>query len=315
MVGYRAIRADTLTNLAFVPEGDPIHRAAAALRTGLVGKPTLRADVSRLAGPLPTPGRIVERVISHGRHLEVVWDDGLVLHTHLRRHGTWHLYREADEWRLPLGDVSVELYTHDWVAVCFRAAHVETYRQLDRSRHPGFGPLAPDLRERSADLDECANRMYHYHDQDAPVAEVLLDEHVASGIGNVYRCEVLWATQIHPFAPVSSLDGDDCAELITVAADLLRTNLHHLRRVDTPFVKGGLAVYGRNGQRCARCGDTINVNRSGDHGRLLYWCPGCQQHRAPQFESFDADDTRDMDPHPAASRFLDDLPWRRTDAG
>jgi endonuclease-8 len=298
-----------------VPEGDSIHRAAAALRTALVGKPTLRADATRLVGPLPTPGRIVERVISHGRHLEVVWDDGLVLHTHLRRHGTWHLYREADDWRLPVADMSVELRTHDWVAVCFRAAQVETYRQFDRSRHPGFGPLAPDLRDRAADLDECANRLYHYPVQDAPVAEVLLDEHVAAGIGNVYRCEVLWATQIHPFAPVSALDGDDCADLIVVAAKLLRANLHHLRRIDTPFVKGGLAVYGRNGQRCARCGDTVCVNRSGDHGRLLYWCPGCQRHRAPQFESFDADQPIGMDPHPAASRYLHDLPWRRIDAG
>jgi endonuclease-8 len=142
---------------------------------------------------------------------------------------------------------------------------------------PGFGPLAPDLRERSADLDECANRMYHYHDQDAPVAEVLLDEHVASGIGNVYRCEVLWATQIHPFAPVSSLDGDDCAELITVAAELLRTNLHHLRRVDTPFVKGGLG-YGRNGQRCARCGHTAAREPIGRCGRLLL-VSHARQHR------------------------------------
>ena len=281
----------------------------------MVGKPTIRFDAPGLLGPSPAVGRVVERVASHGRHLEIVWDDGIVLHTHLRKNGAWHLYRDGELWRRSVTEMRVEVRTADWVGVCFSAPVVETYRQFDRSRHPGFGSFGPDLSEPDADLDESANRLYHHPDQDAFVAEVLLDEHIARGLGNVYRCELLWSTQVHPFATVSSLDGDDCAMIIEAAAQLVRSNIRREPTRIGPPPLTHLQVYGRNGQQCSRCGDTVEVCRSGEHGRLLYWCSGCQLHRAPAHHSDDLDETREMDPHPAAARYLHDLPWRRHEAG
>lgn len=303
-----------------VPEGDTIHRAAAALRTALVGKPIVRFDAPRLYGPRPAPGRVVERVESHGKHLDIVWDDGLVLHTHMRMTGSWHLYRVGERWRKSVHRMRAEIAVADWIAVCFDAPVVETFRSLDRTRHPGFGSLGPDLCDADADLDECINRLYHHDPQDDAVCEVLLDQRVACGVGNVYRCEVLWACEMHPFAPVSVLDADDCTQLIHASARLLRANLHHTARITAPTVKGGLAVYGRNGQRCPRCGDTVKVQRFGEHARLLYWCPGCQTRHAPAAppppQVFNDDTGRmevvkEMDPHPAARQYLDELPWRR----
>ena len=93
---------------------------------------------------------------------------------------------------------------------------------------------------------------------------------------------------------------------------MLRSNLTTARRVTAPGVRGGLAVYGRNGQRCARCGATIECRQIGVHARTLYWCPGCQTHLDPYLAP-SSDDTP-MDPHPAAQRWLADLPWNR-DAG
>lgn len=300
-----------------MPEGDPIHRAAAALRTALAGKPIVRFDAPHLVGPHPAVGRVVERVESHGKQLDVVWDDGLVLHTHMRARGSWHLYRQGERWRQSAADVRVEIDTENWVAVCFNAPVVETFRQFDRSRHPGFGPLGPDLCHPDADLDESINRLYHYHDQTAPVAEALLDDHIARNVGNVYRCEALWACGLHPFAPISSLDGNDCADLIEAAATLVRA---HVRRPDVAAPIDPVssandvpAVYARNGQRCARCGDTVHVCRSGDHAHLLYWCPGCQLNHSPFVGAVIDDDTPAMDRHPAAAQFLNELPWRRND--
>ncbi len=296
-----------------MPEGDTIHRTASALRTALVGKPITGFDAPRLVGPHPTDGRIIELVESHGKHLEIVFDDGLILHTHMRMSGSWHLYRAEEKWQKSVHQMRVQIEAGEWVAVCFNAPVVETYRQFDRSRHPGLGSLGPDLCKADADLDECINRMYHAADQSEPVAELLLDQHVACGVGNVYRCEVLWACGMHPFAPVGTLDGDDCAQLIHTAARMLRDNLQHAGRITTAATKGGLAVYGRNGQRCIRCGDTVEVVRMGRNARLLYWCPGCQLQRAPVEPTPPAadDSSREMDPHPAAAKFLSDLPWRR----
>jgi endonuclease VIII len=285
----------------------------------LAGKPITWFEAPRLIGPIPAAGRVVERVESHNRQLDIVWDDGLVLHTHMRHsNGAWHLYRQGERWRESVSQMRVEIHTDQWVAVCFGAPVVETYRQFDRSRHPGSGPLGPDLCRADADIDETINRLYHYHDQDAPVAEALLDEHVARNVGNVYRCEALWACAMHPFAPVSSLDGTDCADLIAAAAAVVRSRVHHVdpahpARPLVPAVDA-LDVYGRNGQRCARCGDTVHVCRSGDHAHLLYWCPGCQVRHSPFVDApVMLDDTREMDPHPAAAQFLSQLPWRRHD--
>jgi endonuclease-8 len=298
-----------------MPEGDTIHRTAAALRTALVGRPTARFDAPRLYGPKPSIGRVVELVESHGKHLEIVWDDGLVLHTHLRMSGSWHLYRIGEPWRKPDGQARVVIEVPDWIAVCFSAPVVETYREFDMFRHPGYGRLGPDLCTASIpELELCARRIHEYLERDLHVCDVLLDQHVACGVGNVYRSEILWACELSPFARISSLEPSDCVQLITTAARMLRANLKAgQRRTTNESLTGGLAAYGRNGQPCSRCGDTIHVRRVGDHARVLYWCPGCQVRHAPCADLTPPGVPREMDPHPAASKYLAELPWRRHD--
>jgi endonuclease VIII len=293
-----------------MPEGDTIHRAASALRTALAGRPMLRFDAPRLVGPVPQAGRIVERVESHGKHLEIEWDNAMVLHTHMRMSGSWHLYRRGERWRKPYEQMRAAIETEEWVAVCFNAPLVETYRQPDRRRHPGMGRLGPDLCKPETDLGVVVNLLLSYPDSDARLAEVLLDQRVMCGVGNVYRCEVLWATGLSPFAPVGSLTERDAIRIVNTAASQLRANLSQASRVTTTEVKGGLAVYGRIGQRCARCSDSIEMRRLGEQNRMLYWCPGCQTHLDPRVDVA-ADATPTMDPHPAAQRFLADLPWNR----
>ena len=296
----------------FVPEGDTIYRTAAALRTALTGRAITRFDAPRLYGPHPTIGRVVERVQSHGKHLEILWDDGIVLHTHLRMSGSWHLYRIGERWHRRSEQMRVVIEVPDWVAVCFNAPIVETYREFDRFRHPGTGRLGPDLSTAPDEqLMECARRIFEYPEQDCPIAEVLLDQHVACGVGNVYRSEILWANTLSPFAEVGSLLPMDCVQLIHTASRMLRANLQTAQRVTAPSIPGGLAVYGRTGQRCARCGDTVEVRRVGEHARTLYHCPGCQVRYQPCKVVAPGMKAPVMDPHPAAEKYLADLPWRR----
>ena len=228
-----------------VPEGDTIYRAAASLRTALLGRCIASFDAQRLVGPSPQIGAAVENVESHGKHLEITFDDGIVLHTHMRMTGSWHLYRHGERWRKRRTQARAIIETDEWIAVCFNAPVVETYRAFDARRHPRAGKLGPDLCRMDADLHECVARMQHYDDPSATIAEVLLDQRVMCGVGNVFRCEVLWASGVHPWAPVGSLPQSACLDLVLTAAGLLRANLNKVQRVTAPDVSGGLAVYGR----------------------------------------------------------------------
>ena len=263
-----------------MPEGEAIHRTAAALRTALVGRPVVSFEAPHLDGPAPTPGRVVELVESHARQLDIIWDDGLVLHTNLFLGGAWHLYRTGERWRKPSSQLRVGITVDAFSAVCFGARIVETYREFDTHRHPGFGPPGPDLSVGDPDLDAAVEALCPYPDLDAPIADALLDQQVAGGVGNVFRSEILWACRHHPLRA-----GLDAAATTWNGSS---TPPSRLQCIPSPLADGrsgsasGLAVYGRNGQRCPRCGDTIEVRRLGEHSRLLYWCPGCQVHCGPR---------------------------------
>jgi endonuclease VIII len=259
-----------------VPEGDTIHRTAAALRAALLGKPTAAFEAPRLTGLQPSIGAVIERVESKGKHLEIGWDDGVVLHTHLRMSGSWHLYRPGERWRKSHNAMRVVIEVPGFQAVCFSAPVVETYRARSFSHHPGLGTLGPDLVREDADLDECVTRMGRYCERDKTVADALLDQRVACGVGNVYKSEILWACELHPFTPMGALDDEQRRRLVEVAGQLLRANLDGPGRITVPGTPDGLAVYGRFGKPCLRCGQPIEVRKHGEQARVTYWCPGCQ---------------------------------------
>jgi len=264
-----------------MPEGDTIYRAAAALRTALLGRPTIGFRAPRLVAPFPSAGATVASVDSHGKHLEITWDDGVVLHTHMRMTGSWHLYRPGEKWRKPSTQVRAVIEVPDWTAVCFNAPIVETYRVGDRHRPPVAGSLGPDLCRPDADLGECVARLVAFPDRDTPIGEVLLDQRVACGVGNVYRAEVLFACRLSPFAPVGQVDPVTAEALITTSARMLRANLGGPERVTDRRAPGGLAVYGRAGKRCIECGTVIEASRLGEQRRVVWWCPTCQPAPGP----------------------------------
>lgn len=273
---HAALGGCRLRSLGLVPEGDTIHRTAAALRAALLGKPTTAFEAPRLAGLRPTVGAVIERVDSKGKHLEIGWDDGVVLHTHMRMSGSWHLYRPGERWRKGHSAMRVVIEVPGFQAVCFSAPVVETYRARSFSHHPGLGTLGPDLTDDDADLDECVVRMGRYCERSTTVAEALLDQRLACGVGNVYKSEILWACEVHPFTAMGALDDEQRRGLVEVASRLLRANLGGPARITVPGTPDGLAVYGRFGKPCLRCGQPIEVRRHGEQARVTYWCQGCQ---------------------------------------
>lgn len=244
-----------------MPEGDTIWRTAAALRRRISGKVVLDArpaSIGRLKG------RLVSRVDPNGKHLVIAFDGGIALHSHLRMTGSWHLYRPGERWRQPEWRATAVLAFDDVVAVCFAAPVMEL---VNDARRP-VAHLGPDILAESFDLDEVMRRA---RSSDArTLGELLLEQRVCAGIGNIYKCEALWRRRLDPWISPAALSDEALRQLYLTARDLMRRNLL------TPMGGQRHAVHGRGRRPCPRCGSPIRIQPQGAQARLTYFCPRCQ---------------------------------------
>jgi len=254
-----------------VPEGDTLHRTASRLRPALIDQPLVRLEAPRLVGPRPRIGERILGVESVGKNLLIRFESRIVLQTHMMMTGSWHLYRTGERWRRQAHLMRALVEVDGWVAVCFSAPVVRTF--VEGSAATPVDHLGPDLCRDDADLDEALRRMASIPEPALTIAEVLLDQRVAAGIGNVYKSEVLFACRLDPFTPVSRVDEPTRRRLLETATRQLRANLGDGPRATVP---GGLAVYGRQRRACLACGTPIVMRRHGRQARSTYWCPRCQ---------------------------------------
>lgn len=255
-----------------MPEGDTLHRTAATLRRVLEGGVLRRFEAPRLVGSGPREGTEILGVEALGKHLLIHFGDGTTLRTHLKMSGSWHTYRRGERWRKPAWQARAVIETEEEVAVCFSAPVVEVVPTSRLASHPDLRHLGPDLCQEGADLGEAVRRMGRVLDPSVEIGVALLDQRVACGVGNVYKSEVLHSCGIHPSTRVGDLAISEREELMRTAAELLHANLDGYPRSTVPE---GLAVYGRAGQPCRECGNTISLRHQGEHARTTYWCETC----------------------------------------
>jgi endonuclease-8 len=268
-----------------VPEGDTLARTASGLRPHLVGR-EVRAARASGPGALPRVDRLVgsrvEEVEARGKHLLIRFDSGLTLRTHLGMRGSWHRYRPGERWRRAPSRARLVLEVPGAVAVCFDAPVVELMESRAEPLHPVLATLGPDLLAPTFDNAEAIHRLRSPERAATPIAEALLDQRAAAGIGNVYKSEILFIEGVDPFAPVGSLDDATLERLLGTARDLLAANASPVtgpERVTTGSARrrvGPLWVYGRTGRPCRRCGTRLVSRRSGALPRVTTWCPRCQ---------------------------------------
>jgi endonuclease-8 len=219
-----------------MPEGDTIWRTAAALRPRLVGSRVRRSSHTGLED------REVLAVDAVGKHLLIRFEGGWVLHSHMGMTGSWHVYRPGERWRKPAWRARAMLECDEVVAVCFSAPRMERARSSPRTA----------------------------------IGEVLLDQRVCAGIGNVYRCEALWEHRVSPWLEVGAIDDERLRALFEWTREAMRGNLRG--GIARRFGNGrAAAAHGRRGRPCPRCGTSIATRRQGDLARWTYYCPECQR--------------------------------------
>jgi len=240
-----------------MPEGDTLYRTARTLQAWLEGRTVTAARSRTIKAPVErVVGRRVTNVEARAKHLLITFEGGDVLHTHMRMTGAWHVYSAGERWRKPGWQAAVVLEAGDRVAVCFNAPVVELQRDDD------VGDLGPDVLRPPIDHDEIRRRAAT-RSPDMPIGDLLLDQRVVSGIGNIWRCETLFVGKVNPWAPQSDADID---ALVDIAARLMGASVE-------PGPRATRHVYGRAGRPCRRCATPVAVKRT---PRPVYWCPGCQ---------------------------------------
>jgi endonuclease-8 len=269
-----------------VPEGDTIFRAARTLERALAGQRVSKFDtrLSQLAVVdlrAPIAGRTVTDVSARGKHLLIHFSNDLALRTHMRMHGSWHIYRPGERWRARPDEARIVITTAEWVAIAFNVTDAEFLTAAQIARHRQLSRLGPDLLSRAFDASEVRRRLREMPARH--IAEALLRQQAMAGLGNVYKSEVLFLCGMYPFAPVTALDDQALDCLIQRARELMQLNVRDGTVVDSGGrnTTGRLNpaerqwVYGRDGEPCLKCGATILTKAEID-GRRTYWCPHCQ---------------------------------------
>lgn len=277
-----------------MPEGDTIFRTAQTLHCALAGQRVTRFEsvypaLTRVDHDRPLKGRLVESVVSRGKHVLMELSGDLILHTHMRMHGSWHVYRPGERWQRPGRDMRVLVETKPYVAVAFNVPVAELLTSAGLARHESLSALGPDLTDPAFDAADVVKRM-RAHDSE-PIQDVVLNQRVLSGIGNVFKSEVLFVAGVDPFARTGDLSDAQLARTIEVARRQMAMNIGS--RIGGMPAGGGrrttgsldatakLWVYGRGGRACRRCGTPIASKVTGVDGRLTYWCPQCQPATTP----------------------------------
>jgi len=263
-----------------VPEGDTLYRTAVTLQRWLAGREVTAASttVPGLAAERLVGQRVV-RVEAWGKHLLVRFESGQTLHSHLRMSGSWHVYSVGDAWRRPHRQARLVLTCGDRTAVCFNAPVVELLAARAELAHPALARLGPDVLADDVDYDGIRRRARR-RPPELALGELLLDQTVVAGVGNIWRCEALFAEGHNPWTPQASLDDDRLDALMARASRLMRASAG----IDPeprpgpdpsgrPFSRW---VYKRQGQPCRRCGTVVVARRQGEQARTAYWCPTCQ---------------------------------------
>ena len=320
-----------------MPEGDAVHRLAAAFERLFVGSEChCWSPQGRFAhGAALLSGRTMAAATAHGKHLFLAFDDAagerLWLHVHLGLYGAWRFHSAAPvedlphaigaprssgvvdvarehlalsfideagaggpgtpaaEWipPAPIGQVRLRIEAPGIVADLTGPNQCEVLDDGERVgvlSRLGPDPLAPGAAE---DAVACEHFVGSVRQRKRVIAELVMDQSIVAGVGNIYRAEGLYLCRINPHRRGNRVSEKRLRQLWAEFCRLMARGLQIGRIVtvnpeDAPAepIPGDeeasrFYVYHRTGRPCLRCGTPIAEETL--QGRRNFWCPNCQR--------------------------------------
>jgi formamidopyrimidine-DNA glycosylase len=242
-------------------------------------------------------GKKIEKIWRRGKNIifELKGGWSLLIHQKLTGHlllGKWK--KENNTWKAqikgPLQEDPMNRFLHliFWLdkglqlalSDLRKFAKVELWKKEELEKSEEFKNLGPDPLEKSFTFEKFKNSL----PRKGKIKQVLMDQKILSGIGNIYSDEILWAAKIHPLKEISKLSLADLKKIYLAIKDILKkaiklrgTSISDFRDIEGK--KGRfemfLKVYQKEGEKCSRCNSPIKRIKIG--GRSAHFCPHCQK--------------------------------------
>lgn len=274
-----------------MPELPEVETVRRSLAPQIIGKNIKRVEIRlpRMVKGCPpeylvgnAAGRKINRIDRRGKFLLLRLSQGYTLVVHLGMTGRLYYTREVPYGGFPKHTHAVfHLDDGGFVVYC----DPRQFGRLVLARDPeevieALHHMGPEPLGRSFSPEYLADVL---KGRRGKVKQLLLDQNLIAGIGNIYADEALFDAGIHPERRGESLSEEEVARLYHSVRRVLNKGIRHRGTTISDYVDGRgvpgefqnkLKVYGREGEPCPRCDGTIHRIRVA--GRSSYYCPLCQ---------------------------------------
>jgi len=260
-----------------MPEGHTVHRTAGQFRKHFQGQPvTVTSPQGRFTDASAISGTKLLRAEAWGKQLFLTFEPA-VLRIHLGIYGKWGWSASPVE---PKGQVRARFQSAGQLADLRGPTACEL---LDFDEvGPLTAKLGPDPLRPDIDGSERSRFVERVSRSRVSVGQLLMDQSVLAGVGNVYRAELLFRAGINPYTPGATIPAelvgqvwDEAVQLMSIGVKrgIMLTREGHLKgqvKKDDRYY-----VYKREGLPCRECGKEISLAIMAT--RKLYWCGVCQR--------------------------------------
>ena len=259
-----------------MPEGHTVHRTARHFQKAFAGNLVeVTSPQGRFSDARLISGSNLQEAKAIGKQLFLKFEPA-TLRIHLGIYGKWH-FGEYENLPEPKGLVRARFVTGNQLADLRGPTACEL---LDAKQLAAVtARLGPDPLDKQADAERFIEKVSR---SKTAIGQLLMDQCVIAGIGNVYRAELLFRAGINPYAAGNSLTKEQLVNLWLDAVALMplgvKTGLMLTREgfLNAKTLKDDrYYVYKREGQPCRECGGIVSIALMAT--RKLYWCPSCQR--------------------------------------
>lgn len=265
-----------------MPEGHSVYRHAKKLNELFAGEQleVLSPQGRFVEGAKLLSGHELVKAKSHGKQLFVQFDNKLELRVHLGIYGKWGFRSFEENPPEPVGQVRLRLLSENKLADLRGPTACEVLTPPEAKlilKKLGPDPLHVD--PKGIRKQEFIRRVKK---SQVSIGQLLMNQEIIAGIGNVYRAELLFRAGQSPFTP-GNLVSEEVLETIWADAQrLMRIGAKKgimLTREDKlqgrPKISDRYYVYKRQALACRECGGLVSISLM--QARKLYWCEACQR--------------------------------------